>query len=191
MPSVRVREVRVTFPHNTFRAASAPSSPAGAPYDRAVRAAVVDVRLGWPALGLPGICARTGLPTRDGVILTPSGAGYAGAEVIVPFSPAAQLRRRALRRLAALGFVVTVLCTVFTFAAWFLLLPALVAAAVTGYAGKSAVAAGVRARVEGRELVIPAAHPVFADAVLAMSERCGGGGCDSCVSGCLPQVATV
>jgi hypothetical protein len=160
------------------------------PYDQPVLAdSTVDVRLTWPARSLPGVCARTGRPTRDGVVVTPRGAGYVGAEVIVPFSRAAQARRRALWRLAGFAAVLAVGFGASCVAAWFLVLPAAMCAVVAGYAARSAYSAGVSARVDGRELVISGAHPGFAQAVAAMPAGCGGGGCDSCLSGCLPQAA--
>jgi hypothetical protein len=154
-----------------------------------------DVTIRWPAPSLPGVCARTGLATRDGVVLTPRGATYAGAEVIVPFSIAAQLRRRALRRLAVLAGVVALGFAVAGAFALFLLVPAVAAALVCGYAARNAHALGIFPVLRGSELIIPNAHPAFAAAVAAVPERCGGsssgGGCETCLSGCLPQAVAV
>lgn len=154
-----------------------------------------NVTLSWPAPSLPGICARTGLPTRDGVVLTPRGAAYDGAEVIVPFSHAAQLRQRALGRLAIVAGIATVgLLVAAIAAAGFLYVPAAAAAAVFAYATRDARRIGVRPVLHGRELLIPGVHPAFAAAVTQLPERCGGlsgGGCETCTSSCVPQVVTV
>lgn len=163
------------------------------PYDTSVKPATEDLVLSWPTPSLPGICARTGVPTRAGVVLTPRGAGYAGAEVILPFSQAATLRQRALRRLAALAAIVAVAFAVGAGFAWFLAFPAVISLAVAGYAWRQAHAMGIYPVVEGRQLVLPHVHPAFAAAVAAMPERCGrdeGGGCETCTSSCLPQVQT-
>jgi hypothetical protein len=155
------------------------------------------VTLSWPAPSLPGVCARTGLPTRDGIVLTPRGATYEGAEVIVPFSQAAQLRQRALRRLTVLAGIVAVACIVGGIVgAVFFFVPAIVALAVTVYAARDARTFAIVPELRGRELVIHGAHPAFAAAIAAMPERCGGGpsgggGCETCTSGCLPQAVAV
>lgn len=156
-----------------------------------VHAVREDVTTGWPARPLPGVCARTGLPTRSGVVLTPRGASYRDAEVIVPFSEAATLRRRALRRVAGLALLVGVGCGVAAAFSWFLLVPALAAVAVALFAARNARSLWIFPVVDGRELVIPNVHPAFVAAVAAMPERCGrteGGGCETCTSSCLPQV---
>ncbi|HVV30110.1 MAG TPA: hypothetical protein VHC41_04455 [Mycobacteriales bacterium] len=132
------------------------------------------------------------MPTRTGLVLHPRGAPNGDASVIVPLSETAQLRWRALRRLAVLAAVAAVACAALSALALFLLLPAVAAAGVAGYAGSLARAAAVRPRLHGGELVIPAAHPDFAAAVEAMpAGRCGGGGCETCVSACLPQASAV
>jgi len=158
-----------------------------------VKPATEDIVLSWPAPSLPGICARTGVPTRAGVVVSPSGAGYEGAEVILPFSQAATLRQRALRRLAALAAVITIACAAGAVFAWFLAIPAVIAAGIAVYAARQAHAMGVYPVVQGRNLLLRRVHPAFAAAVAAMPERCGkteGGGCETCTSSCLPQVQT-
>ena len=149
--------------------------------------------LSWPAPSLPGVCARTGLATRSGIVLTPRGATYSGAEVIVPFSQAATLRRRALGRVAVICGAAAIGCAVAIVATWFFAIPAVVLAAIAVYAGRTAHSFGVYPVLTGRELLLPNVHPAFAAAVAAMPERCGEsdkGGCATCTSGCLPQVQT-
>jgi hypothetical protein len=155
-----------------------------------------DVTISWPAPTLPGVCVRTGLATRDGVVLTPRGATYDGAEVIVPFSSAAQLRMRALRRLAVIAGLATIgLALAGAVSAVFLFAPAAVAAAICAYATREARSFGIHPVLNGRELLIPGAHPAFAEAIASRPERCGGasagGGCETCLSGCLPQAVAV
>ncbi len=176
------------------RVYGAAGHPAG-PYDRSVAETLVEVRLPWPAPSLPGVCARTGVPTLAGLVLTPAGAPYAGAEVIVPLSPAARIRVRALTRIAVLAALLAAAFAVCGFVAAFLLVPAVMSALIAAIAAREARRGRVLAQVRDRELILRRVHPAFAAAVAAQPARCGSKdpavGCTLCRSGCLPQVALV
>jgi hypothetical protein len=132
------------------------------------------------------------------VAIRPRGAG---AEVMVPLTPAAQRRWRALGRIRLAAVTVTLACAVGA-----VLVPWAVAGVIVG--GAFTVAASIslrttspRLRVRDGALQLGGVHPRFVTAVSAAPAAgcCGGGGggggagdggrgCQTCVSGCLPQV---
>lgn len=140
--------------------------------------------LAWPPPVLPGVCLVTGAPTRQGVVVRPRGTRE---ELVVPITAAARLRWQALARIRLAALTVLAGCAALAALAPWLAGGALVCAAVAVAATAQLRTVAPRLRLAGGTLQVRGAHPRFA---AALSRPAGGCGrtCETCLSGCLPQV---